>query len=246
MGAAALKRYDGLGAAELERLTGAPLVLLPGSLPSTQDEVHRLGAADAPSGAVVLAEEQTAGRGRQGRVWHSPAGGGVWMSVLLRPSRPPEGGALAIRAGLAAVAALREVAPGAPAFLRWPNDLVVADRKAGGILCETRRNGRDVAWVAIGVGVNVAGPLADAVSGHAVALHDVAPGTSRLALVAALVPRLRALEPLPPALAPEERRAFLLAQWRGAGAEPGVDLEPDGALVVRAPDGALDRRVSAP
>ena len=245
MGPAALTRYDGLGAAEIERLTGAPIVLLPASIPSTQDEIHRLGAAGAPSGALVLADEQTEGRGRQGRAWHSPTRGGVWMSLLLRPALPPEGGALAIRAGLAAVAALTEVAPGARAFLRWPNDLVVADRKVGGILCEARWSGPQVAWVAIGVGVNVAGPLHASVRDRAVALADVAPEVSRLALVAALVPRLRALEPLPPTLTLEERREFLRAQWRGEGAETAVDLEPDGALLVRTADGVLDRRVSA-
>lgn len=246
MGPASLTRYDGLSAAEVERLTGAPLVLLPPSLPSTQDEVHALGAAGAPSGAVVLADAQTAGRGRQGRTWHSPARGGVWLSLLLRPAQPPEGGALAIRAGLAAVAALREVAPTVPAFLRWPNDLVIADRKAGGILCEARRNAQGVAWVAVGVGLNVAGPLPEAVRERAVALADVAPGVSRLAFVAAVVPRLRALEPLPPGLTSEERRAFLRAQWHGDGAEEGVDLDADGALLVRTATGALDRRVSAP
>ncbi len=246
MGPATLTGYDGLSAAAIERLTGAPLVLLPPSLPSTQDEVHRLGAAGAPSGALVLAEEQTAGRGRQGRVWHSPARGGVWLSLLLRPPRPPQGGALAIRAGLAAVAALREVAPAASASLRWPNDLVIADRKAGGILCEARPDGRGGTWVAVGVGLNVGGPLHEAVRERAVALADVAPGVSRLGFVAALVPRLRALEALPPALAPEERRAFLRAQWRGPGAEEGVDLDADGALLVRTATGALDRRVSAP
>jgi BirA family biotin operon repressor/biotin-[acetyl-CoA-carboxylase] ligase len=246
VGAAALNGYDGLGAAALERLTGATLVLLPTTLPSTQDEIHRLGATGAPAGALVLADVQTAGRGRQGRVWHSPAGAGVWLSLLLRPPHRPEGGALAIRAGLAAIAALAEVVPGVPVHLRWPNDLIAADRKVGGILCEARWNGRDVAWVAVGVGVNVAGPLPAAVRERAAALNDLAPGgVSRLSLVAALVPRLRALEPLPPTLTPDERRAFLRVQWRAGGTEEGVDLEPDGALIVRSAGGALDRRVSA-
>jgi BirA family biotin operon repressor/biotin-[acetyl-CoA-carboxylase] ligase len=240
-----LSRYDGLDAAGLERLSGAPLVVLPSSIPSTQDEAHRLGARGAPSGAVVLADEQTAGRGRQGRVWHSPAGRGVWLSVLLRPPRRPEGGALAVRAGLAAIAAIAEAAPGVAARLKWPNDLVVADRKVGGILCEARWSGADVAWVAIGVGLNVEGPVHAAVRERAVALADVSAGVSRLALVAALVPKLRALERLPSSLTPDERQAFLRAEWRGAGAEETVDLEPDGTLLVRTADGALDRRVAA-
>ena len=238
--------FDGFDAAALEQLTGAPLVVFESSIPSTQDEAHRLGAAGAPSGAVVLADEQTSGRGRQGRAWHSRAGAGVWLSVLLRPRDRPAGGALAIRAGLAAVAAVAEAAPGVAARLKWPNDVVVADRKAGGILCEARWSGEDVAWVAVGVGLNVRGPVPEAVADRAVALSDVSAGVSRLALLAALVPRLRALEPLPPTLTGAERRAFLSAEWREPGAAETVDLEADGTLLVRGPDGALDRRRTAP
>ena len=238
--------YDGLDAAALERLTGAPLVVVESSIPSTQDVAHRLAADGAPSGTVVLADEQTAGRGRLGRPWHSPAGRGVWLSVLLRPPLAPEGGAMAVRAGLAAVSAIRDTAPGVAARLRWPNDLIVADRKVGGILCEARRSADAVAWVAVGVGVNVSGPVAPSVRDRAVALADVAPGASRLALVAALVPLLRALEPLPAQLLPDERRAFLRAEWRDPGAPETADLAPDGALVVRTADGTLDRRVTPP
>ncbi len=240
-----MSRYEGLDAAGLERLTGAPLVVLQSSIPSTQDEAHRLGEAGAPGGAVVLADEQTAGRGRLGRTWHSPAGVGVWMSVLLRPPARTAGGALAIRAGLATAEALAAAAPAVAARLRWPNDVIVADRKAGGILCEARRSGGAGGWVAVGIGLNVRGPLDGAVRGRAIALADVAPEVSRLALVAALVPRLRALEALPAALTEEERRAFLRAEWRDPGAEETVDLDPDGALVVRVSGGALDRRVIA-
>jgi BirA family biotin operon repressor/biotin-[acetyl-CoA-carboxylase] ligase len=238
-------RYDGLDAGALERLTGAPVVLLRASIPSTQDEVHRLAAAGAPSGAVVLADAQSAGRGRLGRAWHSPAGGGVWLSLLLRPGGRPQGGALAVRAGLAALAAVAEVAPGVALRLKWPNDLVLAGRKAGGVLCEARWNAAGVTWVAVGVGVNVAGPVDPRVRERAAALAEAAPGVSRVALVGALVPRLRAIEPLPPLLGEAERHTFLRLEWPDAAAGETVDLEPDGALLVRTADGTLDRRVSA-
>jgi BirA family biotin operon repressor/biotin-[acetyl-CoA-carboxylase] ligase len=234
--------YDGLDAKRLEHLTGVPLVVLESSVPSTQDEAHRRAAAGAPSGTLVLSDEQTAGRGRQGRAWLSPAGRGVWLSLLLRPVRAPQGGALAIRCGLACLAALAEVAPGVAARLRWPNDIVVAGRKLGGILCEARWSGEALSWVAVGVGLNVRGPVDPALRDRAVALGDVAPEVSRLALVTALVPRLRALEDLPAALTAEERRAFLRSEWREPGAEETVDLDPDGARIVRASGGALDRR----
>ncbi|MDO8666981.1 MAG: hypothetical protein Q7J79_10235, partial [Gemmatimonadales bacterium] len=69
--------YDGLDERSLARLLAAPLVVFRSTLPSTLDLAHELGATNAPSGSVVLADEQTAGRGRQGRTWHSPAGAGV-------------------------------------------------------------------------------------------------------------------------------------------------------------------------
>jgi BirA family biotin operon repressor/biotin-[acetyl-CoA-carboxylase] ligase len=241
-----LTTYDGLDVRQLERATGAPLVIVESTVPSTQDVAHRRAAEGAPSGTLVLADEQTAGRGRQGRPWSSPAGGGVWLSLLLRPARPPQGGVLAIRCGLACLAALDEVAPGVAALLRWPNDIVVSGRKLGGILCEAHWSGSALSWVAVGVGLNVAGAVDPAVQRRAIALADVATGVSRVALVAALVPRLRALEPLPPLLDAAERRAFLAAEWRDAGPEATADLASDGALLVRAASGALDRRVSAP
>jgi biotin-[acetyl-CoA-carboxylase] ligase BirA-like protein len=241
-----LTLYDGLDAPGLGHIAGVPLVVIAPSLSSTQDEAHRRAAGGAPSGTLVLADEQTAGRGRQGRAWHSPAGRGVWLSLLLRPACAPQGGVLSVRCGLACLAALAEVAPGVAARIRWPNDIVVAGRKLGGILCEARWSGADLSWIAVGLGLNVSGDVDPAVRDRAIALSDVAAGVSRVALIAALAPRLRALESLPPRLEPAERRAFLASEWRDDGAEPTVDLEPEGALLVRTASGALDRRVSAP
>lgn len=238
--------YDGLDERGLERLTGAPLVVFRSSLPSTLDLAHELGESGAPAGALVLADEQTAGRGRQGRTWYSPAETGLWLAVLVRPARPPAGGALAIRAGLATVDAVAEAAPEAAARLKWPNDLMVAGRKAGGILCEARWSGEQLGWVAIGIGVNVRGPVPAAVREQAIALADVAAAVTRLALLAALARRIPALDARPPELDDAERARFLVACWRGEeGAEDAVGLERDGALLVRRADGALDRRVLA-
>ncbi len=238
--------YDGLDERALERLTGAPLVVARESLPSVLDLAHALGAEGAPSGAVVLADEQTAGRGRQGRAWHSPAGAGVWIAVLLRPAVPPLGGALAIRAGLATVDAVAEAAPELAPRLKWPNDLVVAGRKAGGILCEARWSGDRLGWIAVGAGINVRGPVPAAVKDRAVALGDLAAGVTRIGVVAALVPRLAALAARPAALDQDERARFAAVAWPDPeGAEEAEGLEPDGALLVRGPGGALDRRVLA-
>ena len=166
--------------------------------------------------------------------------------MLLRPNVAPVGGALAIRAGLDTVAALEVLAPALGPRLKWPNDIMVADRKAGGILCEARWSGDVLAWVAVGIGINVKGPLAPGLEAAAIALEDVAPGLSRLAILDALIPRLGALERTGGELSARERARFLGLSWRAPGAaEEVADLTPDGALVVRRADGSLDRRTDA-
>jgi BirA family biotin operon repressor/biotin-[acetyl-CoA-carboxylase] ligase len=126
-------------------------------LGSTQDDVKRRALAGAPEGTLVLAEEQTAGRGRLGRAWLSPRGG-LWYSLLLRPAVSPAAApALALVAGLAWVALLRE--RGVAAGIKWPNDIWWGGRKLGGILTEMSSETDRVHWVVLGVGVNVNNPL---------------------------------------------------------------------------------------
>jgi len=240
------RRYDGLDAGEVGRRTGAARVELRGSVGSALDVAHELAAAGAPHGLLVLAEEQTAGRGRQGRSWHSAAGAGIWMVALLRPAPPPSAGALAIRVGLRLVEAVDEAAPRAAARLKWPNDLMVRDRKAGGVLCEARWQGKALAWIAVGIGVNVRGPAPPGLRHEAIALKAADASVTRVRLLEALVPRLwSAAEPA--VLGEQEREAFLRLRWRqhdGAGPDPeALGVDRDGALLVAAPDGSLDRRM---
>ncbi len=240
-GAPCTLTYDGLSAEDLARRFGAGDVVLLETTGSTLDVAHDLGAKGARGGTVVLADEQTAGRGRLGRRWVSPRGSGIWLTLLLRPRAAPLGGVLAVRAGLAAVLALESVERTLAPRLKWPNDVIVQGRKAGGILCEARWSGEVLGWVAIGVGINVKGPVPDG-AGAPIALEEVAPGLGRLAVLDVLVPRLRALEGMGSALAPEERARFMTVAWPLAGAEQIADLTSDGALLVRRADGSLDRR----
>jgi len=213
---------------------------------STLDVAHELAAAGAPHGLLVLADEQTAGRGRQGRSWHSPAGAGVWVVALLRPEVPPSPGALAIRVGLRLVEAVAEVAPRARPGLKWPNDLIVRHRKAGGVLCEARWQGTALGWIAVGVGVNVRGPLAPALRHSAIALKAAEATVSRIRLLEALAPRLWDAA-APAVLDAAEQEAFVRLRWHAdGGPDPdagAVGIDRDGALLVPAPDGSLDRRV---
>jgi BirA family biotin operon repressor/biotin-[acetyl-CoA-carboxylase] ligase len=114
---------------------------------STNDLLHTLAARGAGEGTVVVAREQTAGRGRLGRMWASPRGG-LWFSVLLRPSDPADA-RLGLMVAVGVAEALRTVS-GADVRIKWPNDLVLAGRKVGGILVEVRPP-----WAIVGIGVNV-------------------------------------------------------------------------------------------
>jgi len=111
---------------------------------------QRLLRDDDPEGAVAVAEEQTAGRGRLGRTWHAPAGSSVLVSVLLRPNvEPPRLPELSLVAGGAVAEAIAEVTGVDPA-IKFPNDVLLDGRKVAGILAESS-DGR----VVLGVGVNV-------------------------------------------------------------------------------------------
>ncbi len=122
---------------------------------STNLEAKRLAAEGAPEGTVVVAETQTAGRGRMGRRWSSPPGKGLLFSVVLRPNLPmPEAHLLTLTVGNAMAEAI-EAQVKVPVHLKWPNDLIVSNKKAGGILLEVSGEQDKVDWVIAGIGVNV-------------------------------------------------------------------------------------------
>jgi BirA family biotin operon repressor/biotin-[acetyl-CoA-carboxylase] ligase len=160
---------------------------------STNDRARELAAAGAAPFSVVIAELQTAGRGRAGRRWDSPSGQGLWMSLLLRPAAAEAARLAPILMGLAACRAFERVAPSLGARLKWPNDVLLGDRKAAGVLCEAAPDGSVIA----GVGVNVRQRLADfpaELRGRAISL-EMATGhpVGRGELAGALVREARAL-----------------------------------------------------
>jgi BirA family biotin operon repressor/biotin-[acetyl-CoA-carboxylase] ligase len=124
---------------------------------STNDEAKRLAADGAPEGTVVWARRQTQGRGRQDRTWMSPLGN-LYCSIILRPGKKPaEFATLGFAAALATVEAIEPVAPPTRAMLKWPNDVLMDERKVAGILLES--GGNDVGndpWLVVGCGINLA------------------------------------------------------------------------------------------
>jgi BirA family biotin operon repressor/biotin-[acetyl-CoA-carboxylase] ligase len=205
------------------------------STTSTLDVAHRLAAKGAPAGTLVIANEQTAGRGRSGKSWQSSPGAGLWLTLIDRPADGSGLGVLSLRVGLAAAEALDRFAP-EPIRLKWPNDLYIDNGKVGGVLVEARWREQAVEWVAIGLGVNVQAPSSMA------AAAGLEVGTERLDVLADLVPAVlsaaRATGPLDPGEL-EEFDARDLARGRrciepAAGRVAGIT--PTGELLVALAD----------
>ncbi len=125
------------------------------SVDSTNSEATRRADEGAAEGLLVLSEEQTAGRGRRGRVWTSAKGEGICMSLLLRPDIAPDRASqLTLVMGLAVCDALREVCS-LETQIKWPNDIVCDGKKVCGILTEMSATAEAIRHVVIGVGINV-------------------------------------------------------------------------------------------
>jgi BirA family biotin operon repressor/biotin-[acetyl-CoA-carboxylase] ligase len=122
---------------------------------STNRVAMELGHAGEPEGAVVLAEEQTGGRGRLGRSWHSERAAGIYVTLLLRPKLAPvQAPLLTMMAGLSAYSAVQAVT-GLTVDLKWPNDVLIHGKKAGGILTEMYAEPGQIRFVIVGIGLNV-------------------------------------------------------------------------------------------
>jgi BirA family biotin operon repressor/biotin-[acetyl-CoA-carboxylase] ligase len=238
------------------------------SVSSTNDVAAALARAGAPEGVVVVADHQSAGRGRWGRSWTALPGSSLLVSVLLRPGPDPDALALVpLATGLAAVDACLDVAGFAPG-LKWPNDLVVDGAKLGGILTELlpAPDGAPPA-VVVGVGVNLRWPAEGA--GHLDGLQGDGEGGAAVTVAAAeevagrslardavLAAFLVALERCYEALGDPRTREAFLEQYRQRCLtlgqtvrveRPGgdwvegqaVDVAPDGRLALREVGGTV-------
>jgi len=229
-----------------------PAIVRLASVPSTQAIAFDLAEAGAADGTVVLADHQTAGRGRRGRTWEDAPGASLLASVLMRPRLEPRRLPwLSYVAAVAVAEALQEAA-GVEARLKWPNDVLAGGRKIAGILLEARmavpRPGEPAAAVTVvGIGVNLApASVPAALAARATCVREAAGrDADRDALLAAV---LAALERWRARLErqgaePVRRRWLALAEGLGRPVRVGgvsgvaVDLDADGALVVDGPGG---------
>ena len=225
------------------------------SIGSTNTVLKKLAAAGAPTGLALVAEEQTAGRGRMGRSFYSPADSGLYMSLLLRPDLPAAEAVRLTACAAAAAAETIEELSGKQALIKWVNDVFVDGRKVCGILTEASldcESGR-MRYVVIGLGVNTYVPDGDfpeelrRVAGAAFGEKQI-PGL-RCRLAAGILDRLMdyAVKPDDPAIFEAyKRRSFLLGQEiniLSPGKEPvpavAVDLAADYSLLARLADGSI-------
>ncbi len=237
----AAETYAGVDAATIAARCDVPRVELYDDATSTLDIAHPLAREGTPEGTLILAERQTAGRGRSGRTWASDEGAGIWMTLIERPRDDAALEVLSLRVGLAAARAL-EAFTGGELCVKWPNDLMLGDGKLGGILIESRWRDERVDWVAIGVGINCRVPRGIR---HARALRD---GVNRIDVLAELVPAIRAAASRTGALGDAELHDFERRDWaRGkrcsapvAGVVRGIDAR--GGLLVRTTGGDVTAR----
>ena len=217
-----------------------------GRVASALDLAHKLAEHGAPSGTVVVAEEQTAGRGSRGRAWHSPPGG-LWLALIAR-AHPDLGlEVLSLRMGIVVAEAIESVSAATRVRLKWPNDLYVGERKVGGILCESRWQGSALQWVAVGIGVNVENPVPAAVADRAGRLADADPALELRALLAPVATRCVGALDGGRSLQEAELVAFAGRDYLHHRAlrepVPGVaqGIDAAGALLIRQADGTIAR-----
>ncbi len=217
---------------------GVPRLEVHQRIGSTNDRARELAEMGADPFTTVIAEEQSAGRGRDGRRWESPPGSGLWMSVVA-PDTDASGLLLVpLRVGLAVCRAVERAAPGVRPGIKWPNDVQIEGRKLSGILCEAGSGA-----VVIGVGINVRQrALSPGLSPIAVALEEVTDGpVDRAALAGRVLSELKELVAQGPvaldeALGRELAERDVLCGRRvaagvgGTGVARGIDR--DGALLV--------------
>jgi len=225
------------------------------TIDSTNTRAVQAAQEGAPDGTLILAEWQSQGRGRLGRRWLAPTGSSLLLSLIFRPPlKPSQAQRMTMVCSLGAVAAIARVA-GLQVQVKWPNDLLLEGKKLGGVLTELGMGEqRALAYVVVGMGINVnldptilGDVLTPATSLQAVLGRPV----SRLDLLAALLEEIEArYEKLRAGWSPrEEWRAHLATLGQHVEVKAGEeliqgtaeDIDEDGALLVRTPEGELRR-----
>ncbi len=236
--------------------SGTPVLRIYERVGSTNTIARRLADAGAPAGSIVIANEQTAGRGRAGRPWHARPGTALLLSIVLRPQAPigagDAPGTIPLRVGLAVARAVDRIA-GTSLRVKWPNDLQVeGEGKIAGILCEASLGARNGGYIVAGIGLNVNQRAAEIPPGIAQPATSLRLATGhafeRGALAGAIIAAIAEIgdqltSPLDDvALAELDARDPLRGQPITVDGEPAGEacgITPDAALRIRGHDGRI-------
>ena len=222
------------------------------TIASTMDEAFRLGLEGAPEGTVVVAEQQTKGKGRLGRKWISPKGKGIYMSIIVRPNLSPmDTTKLTLMSAEGVCQAVNQYA-GGKAKIKWPNDVLVNSHKLAGILTELSAEMDRVRFIVIGVGINVNTALA-ALPARATSLRiEAKKQISRIELIKDVLYRLEKL------YMEVSVRGFssIIEQWKDFSSTLGkrvriddvegevIGLDENGGLMIRNHKGIIVKRMT--
>lgn len=220
---------------------------------STMDIATQLGMQGASEGTLVLAESQTKGRGRMGREWFSPKYKGIYASFILRPKILPNSTPiLTLLTAVSACEAIKEAA-GAEAKIKWPNDIIIHNKKLGGILTELNAEMDVTRFVVIGIGLNVNNDKKGLIEGATSLKECKKEYVNRITLLQEI---LRRIENNYLALQEKDTRV-IVDKWRGLSVTLGkrvriayqkehleglaADIDSDGGLLLRRDSGLIEK-----
>lgn len=225
---------------------------------STNDIAYELAEKGINEGTVIMAEEQSKGKGRHGRQWVSPSKGGIYMSCIMRPEiSPNEIPRITLLAAIAAAEAIRE-ATSLEVLIKWPNDIIIDGRKLCGILTEMKAQQDSVDFVVVGMGINVNTPVSQLPKGASSLKEELRRRGERNMLSRVELAK-KILEKLEEYYNLMKSEGFepIIDIWKGLSAMLGSrvkvilpnrsfegtahDITPDGALIVRLETGVMER-----
>lgn len=226
---------------------------------STNIRARKLAEEGAPHGTLVVADSQSAGKGRRGRAWTSPKGVGIWMSLVLRPPiRPADASMLTLVAGMAVVKGVRK-STGLKAMIKWPNDAILSGKKICGILTEMSTEEDSIRYVITGIGINVnVSSFPEEIAEKATSLkEELGEAVKRSLVIAAVAEAFEEfydsflkthdmsclMEDYNKALVNRNRQVTVLDP-RGRYQGRALGIDPEGSLLVQRKDGTVESVIS--
>ena len=220
-------------------------------LSSTMDLAMQLGMQEAPSGTLVLAESQTKGHGRLGRSWFSPKYKGIYLSLILRPPiLPAASPILTLMSAVSICEAIKEIT-GLDVQIKWPNDILIRNKKLAGILTEMNAEMDKVNFVVIGIGLNVNNDKKSLIAQSTSLKEQQAEEVSRIALLQELLRRIENNY----LLLENKGSQVIVDKWRNFSLTLGkrvkvyyqnkhiegqaIDIDQDGGLLIRRDSGVI-------